>query len=95
VGEVESHKPKLQRLTAGETATFNSICKGRTMSDYKIEIAKGWGWPQISRKAHYFEGGRSLCGKMLYTGLLEQGNDESQDNCAECKKRLAKSKPKQ
>jgi len=54
------------------------------MSDTK----SGWGWPVYSKKAHYFVDGRSLCGKWLYLGSLEQGNDDSRDNCAECKKRL-------
>ena len=54
-------------------------------------ITEGWGWPGISKKAHWFtEDGRSLCGKWMYMGSLETGNDASADNCAECKRRLAK-----
>jgi len=48
----------------------------------------GWGWPVNSRKAHYFVNGRALCGRWLFFGPLEQGNDDNPDNCAECKKRL-------
>jgi hypothetical protein len=52
---------------------------------------EGWGWPPISRKAHYIEpDGRSLCGKIgfAFDLPLEQGNDGSPDNCAECRRRL-------
>ena len=57
---------------------------------------EGWGFsPQISRKWHYFVNGMSLCRKIgLYRGQLEQGNDESNDNCTACKKLLQKRKAK-
>jgi hypothetical protein len=47
-------------------------------------------------KWHYIgEDGRSLCGKWLHLiGPLEHGNDNSADNCAECKRRLEKIKRK-
>lgn len=51
-----------------------------------VEIKEGWGWPGLSRKAHYFRKGRSLCGRWGYFGELEQGNDDSNDNCTACKK---------
>ena len=49
----------------------------------------GWGLPQCSRKWHYFTSdGLSLCCKVgFYRGPREQGNDDSPDNCAECRKR--------
>ena len=57
------------------------------------EILEGWGWPSNSKKAHYFAATRrSLCGKWAFLGVLEEGNDGSRDNCAECKRRLAKEK---
>jgi hypothetical protein len=58
---------------------------------YKLaDYPGGWGWPANSRKAHYFHDGfRSLCMKWMYSGQVEQGKDESIDNCAECMKRLA------
>ena len=60
----------------------------------KIEEMKttleGWGFPLLSRKAHYFMRGRSLCGKWGFFGEVEPGNDDSPDNCAECKKKLQK-----
>ena len=61
-----------------------------------LEKKEGWGWPGNSRKAHYFDGSRSLCGKWLYFGKdLEQGNDGSADNCTACKRAVAKRKAKQ
>lgn len=58
------------------------------------EKKEGWWWPSNSKKAHYMLDGRSLCLKWMCMGAptLEQGNDESIDNCAECKKRLKKRK---
>ena len=58
----------------------------------KASAQKGWGWPALSKKAHYFTDGRSLCGKWLFWGQLEEGNDGSPDNCAQCKRRLAATK---
>ncbi|MEI8244375.1 MAG: hypothetical protein WCI51_01015 [Lentisphaerota bacterium] len=71
------------------TAGHGSEVKEKTMS---IRL-KGWGWPGLSKKAHYYNNNaRSLCGKWIYTGVLEEGNDNSSDNCCDCKKRLAKYK---
>jgi hypothetical protein len=53
----------------------------------------GWFWPVNSRKAHFYKEGddTSVCGKWLvFSSVREQGNDNSSDNCAACKKRLAK-----
>ena len=56
------------------------------------------GWTNFggqSRKWHYIgEDGRSLCGKWAAwtRGPFEQGMDESPDNCAACRRRLAKRK---
>ena len=54
------------------------------------ETREGWGFsPHISKKWHYFVNGVSLCGKIgFYRGKLEQGNDDSEDNCTACKKAL-------
>ena len=51
---------------------------------------EGWTWLYNATKYHYFVGGRSLCGRwMLFSaGGLEQGNDDSIDNCVSCKKKL-------
>lgn len=52
-------------------------------------VGEGWWWPSNSKKAHYVVEGRSLCRKWLAIGSppLEQGNDDSVDNCAECRRR--------
>ena len=50
---------------------------------------EGWTWLFNSRKWHYFKDGMSICGKfmLLGKGELEQGNDDSPDNCVQCKKK--------
>jgi hypothetical protein len=59
-------------------------------------MKEGWTYLLNSRKWHYFtdEENKSLCGKFMLLSLpeLEQGNDESPDNCAACKRALAKRK---
>jgi len=47
-----------------------------------------------SRKWHYFVDRQSLCGKwaVFSDDDLETGSDDSPDNCAVCKRKLAKSK---
>jgi hypothetical protein len=52
-------------------------------------VRRGWGWPLNSKKAHYFIGAESLCRRWLYGGELEEGNDNSPDNCRACAKKLA------
>lgn len=56
------------------------------------EVHGGWGMVMGLRKWHYFRAsdGRALCGKGLWLGPianLEQGQDDSPDNCAECKRK--------
>ena len=52
---------------------------------------RGWGWPAASKKAHYFVGGTSLCGKWMFFGRnLENTNHDSNDNCSQCKTRYQK-----
>ena len=55
---------------------------------------EGWAHVNFSRKWHYFVDGRSLCRSygVFPSVQLEQGNDESPDNCAICMKKLAKRK---
>lgn len=71
------------------------------MTEKPIE-KEGWG-PTQGKKWHYFQFREgevlafSICDKIGFYGakeLLEQGNDNSKDNCAECKKRLLKLKEK-
>ncbi|KKM17726.1 hypothetical protein LCGC14_1672900 [marine sediment metagenome] len=60
------------------------------------EIKEGWGFPGNCRKAHYFKAdGRSLCRKWgSFRISLEQGNDDSPDNCTVCMKALPKHQAK-
>lgn len=53
-------------------------------------MKEGWKYLLNSTKWHYFVEGRSLCGKWATFGNdgLEQGNDESEDNCAGCRKKF-------
>ena len=55
----------------------------------------GWRWPALSRKAHYFIEGRSLCGKWLFFGD-SQGKGlafKGDDDCAACFKKQQALKP--
>ena len=60
-------------------------------------MMEGWTYLLNSRKWHYFTADRnqSLCGKFMLLKLpeLEQGNDDSQDNCAACRRKLARRQP--
>lgn len=60
-------------------------------------MIEGWYWPANLRKAHYFVNFKSLCGRYMCFNKtdLEQGKDDSPDNCAECKRRLKKRKEKE
>lgn len=57
---------------------------------------EGWTWVYGSRKWHYFIEGMSLCRKWALLGnpSLEQGNDDSPDNCTACRKILEKRRKK-
>ncbi|MBA7491660.1 hypothetical protein ES702_02208 [subsurface metagenome] len=56
---------------------------------------RGWGWPRNSRKTHYFIDGRSLCGKWMFFGKLEDSQDNSPDNCVSCTKAIKKLREKE
>jgi hypothetical protein len=64
------------------------------VSEKSAATVNGWGWPGLSRKAHYFVGGRSLCGSWLFFGALtaEQAVAEKPgpDDCARCHKLASK-----
>jgi len=60
-----------------------------------MTVKEGWGFPLNSKKAHYFVDGRALCGKWLFFGNLEEGNDNSPDNCTACKKAVERRKTKE
>jgi len=47
---------------------------------------EGWGWPEDSRKAHYFRKDRSLCGRWCYWGeeIWPRFSLSEKDCCAIC-----------
>lgn len=55
---------------------------------------EGWTYLTNSRKWHYFVDGRSLCKRFMLFIIpeLEQGTDDSPDNCKACKEKLLKRK---
>ena len=71
-----------------QRADIESSDGRRAMSKTK----EGWGFPGQARKAHWMlDSGRSLCGGWgFYQGPVEQGNDDSPDNCQACKQRRLK-----
>lgn len=55
------------------------------------EVKEGWGFPGNARKAHYFVGGKSLCGKWMFLGSnLEPAGEGSCDDCVSCTRKLVK-----
>lgn len=56
---------------------------------------EGWVGTINGRKWHYVIGMDALCGARIFGGIPEQGNDDSPDNCAACKRKLQKQKAKQ
>jgi hypothetical protein len=60
------------------------------MSDAKIIVPKGWGWPNASRKAHYFINRISLCNKWIFGGELDNTNTTpGPDDCVVCARKVA------
>jgi hypothetical protein len=57
---------------------------------------EGWTYLYNSPKWHYFREGRSICKRWMTLGNpeLEQGNDNSKDNCKACIKALEKERAK-
>ena len=53
-------------------------------------MSKGWGFPEPSRKFHYFVDGRSLCGKWgwLSSAGLEDTVNTGPDDCRVCARKL-------
>lgn len=62
------------------------------------EKIKGWGFPWKTKKAHYFDDVpittkgmdgrwlRSMCGKVLFAGVLFDTRHDDLENCKECMK---------
>ena len=69
-----------------------------TDDDQRGWMAKGYGWhmPPSARKFHYFENGRSLCGR--YDGVKAKGTSDdgysTSYDCAKCRKTLDKRRAK-
>ena len=66
---------------------------GDVYSEKSKGSANGWNWIFNSPKWHYFQGGRSICGKWLGIGLGETCDDDpetddSPDNCLACTKKV-------
>jgi hypothetical protein len=65
-----------------------------------LKQKEGWAILLNSRKWHYFKNVRSLCGNWLFLVsssyvFVNDGNDDSPDNCKICQKKLAKLKSKE
>ena len=75
----------------GTVPRFIPELSGRSGRVERRLMAEGWTWLRNSRKWHYFVDQRSLCGRFLLLANpdLEQGNDDSPDNCKACIKALA------
>lgn len=58
---------------------------------------EGWTWLQNAKKWHYFVDGESLCGRYMLLAIpdLQQGNDDSPDNCVTCRRKLKERKQRQ
>lgn len=52
---------------------------------------KGWGFPGLSRKAHYFDNDAiCLCEKWMFIGDLYDDKHDNPDNCKTCMKKRDK-----
>ena len=62
---------------------------------HEIE-SKGWGFPGLSKKAHYFNAGDSisLCGEWMFSGIRFDEMHEHPDNCKMCMKKREKQEAK-
>ena len=52
-------------------------------------LEKGWGFPYLAKKAHYFdaESMTSLCGKWMFTGARVDEFHQHDENCVACMRR--------
>jgi hypothetical protein len=64
------------------------------VSGFGSKDSASLGWAKIdgSPKWHFVRDGKSLCGRWMYLGRnkLDLGNDDSADNCAACRRKVAK-----
>lgn len=55
---------------------------------------RGWAWPLLAKKPHYFVGGRSLCGKWMFLGDCEKDRGiDTPEDCKSCQRKLRASNP--
>lgn len=99
IGELDIPGYDIEDLPSGYTEEEYEKAGGRwyciTCGWMSKRFEEGWGWPTASRKAHYFVNATSLCGRWgIFRGELYQGNDDSPDNCAECKRLLEERRKK-
>ncbi|WP_242673796.1 hypothetical protein [Stutzerimonas kirkiae] len=63
-------------------------CRSTNRSNWKADgmtaPVRGWGFPALARKAHYFVNGTSLCRGWWFTGELVDQGHALPDNCATC-----------
>ena len=63
------------------------------MSEAIDKRVEGWTWTHGGRKWHYYRDSRAICGGWLLlkhpSEGYEIGNDDSADNCAACKRKIA------
>lgn len=88
-----STEVKLTSISETYTKMECRNCGYRVGDDWRqpSPLKEGWVWFLNSKKAHYVKEHRALCGRWLYLGnTYELGNDDSVDNCAECRRRLLK-----
>lgn len=95
---LRDHPYKLQATFSIEGA--RAYCEAAAFKDEVIEpepeppkpeeVKEGWVWLPNTKKVHYYVDGRSLCGKWAYLGRDYEAWSDSQDHCAECKKRKAR-----
>jgi hypothetical protein len=54
---------------------------------------EGWGFPMLSKKAHFFRNGISVCGRWMFMGKLDaETGVRSPDDCKACTKKVLKEK---
>lgn len=59
------------------------------MNEQQTKVKVGWGWPGLSRRAHYFYDGRALCGRWLFFGHADPDTGkDSADDCLTCRRKL-------
>lgn len=85
-------------LSAARDSARRGLPPGMVQWRYRMNTMpesskRGWGWPDNSPKSHYFVGGRSLCCRWAYFGMIEDDRHDHPNNCKLCQKKLQKSNP--